>query len=99
MTFFNIYFIISCHIVDLKQFTHRKSVSTSQLNTELEEETKNDQKKVKGKKIAKKTKKKRIFLNPQELLSKFKQEKLLKEFWTTTKDEEEYLRSRSSDND
>ena len=79
--------------------SHRKSVSTSQLNTELEEETKTKQKNVKGKKIPKKTKKKKIFLNPQELLSKFKQEKLLKDFWTTTKDEEEFLRTRSSDND
>ena len=79
--------------------SHRKSVSTSQLNTELEEETKTNKKKVKGKKIPKKTKKKKIFLNPQELLSKFKQEKLLKDFWTTTKDEEEFLRTRSSDND
>ena len=79
--------------------SHRKSVSTSQLNTELEEETKTNKKNVKGKKIPKKTKKKKIFLTPQELLSKFKQEKLLKDFWTTTKDEEEFLRTRSSDND
>lgn len=66
----------------------------------MEEETKlDDQKNVKGKKISKKTNKKKIFLNPQELLSKFKQEKLLKDFWTTTKHEEEFLRSRSSDNE
>ena len=66
----------------------------------MEEETKVDnQKNVKGKKLQKKTNKKKIFLNPQELLSKFKQEKLLKDFWTTTKHEEEFLRSRSSDTD
>ena len=33
------------------------------------------------------------------LISRFKQEKVLKDFWNTTKQEEEYLRSRSSGSD
>ena len=34
-----------------------------------------------------------------DLISRFKQEKVLKDFWNTTKQEEEYLRSRSSGSD
>ena len=30
---------------------------------------------------------------------RFKQEKIIKDFWNTTKQEEEYLRNRSSDSD
>ena len=39
------------------------------------------------------------FLNPRELFFNFSREKLLKDFWKTTKEEEDYLQSRSSDSD
>ena len=37
--------------------------------------------------------------NMRVYIFRFKQEKALKDFWNTTKQEEEYLRSRSSDSD
>ena len=90
---------IDCNLEFFLPF-FRRSVSTSQLNTDMEEESQQvvQREQKMGKKI-KKSKKKKIFLNPQELLAKFKQEKLLKDFWTTTKQEEEFLRSRSSESE
>ena len=39
------------------------------------------------------------FLNPRELFLNFRREKLLTDFWKTTKQEEDFLQSRSSDSD
>ena len=41
-----------------------------------------------------------LSLNQEHLVStRFKQEKVLKDFWNTTKQEEDYLRTRGSDLD
>ena len=39
------------------------------------------------------------FLNPRELFLNFRREKMLTDFWKTTKEEEDYLQARSSDSD
>ena len=53
--------------------------------------------------VAKKTTKKKDryskFLSPRELFLNFRREKLLSDFWKTTKEEEAFLQARSSESD
>jgi len=75
----------------------RMSVSTSQLSIELNDDVEDNEDKNDSSK--KKTKKRKMFQSASQLFSRFKQEKILKDFWTTTKQEEEFLRTRGSDTD